>query len=157
MGRNPFCFSIFFEIIAVNLFSLRFKTTKSQTKNFIFCSVPFCFTFFFQHFSLFFSFITVVFVHFLFSSFYSSLCAFLPFSFPSFLHSFFFSISVFLFLPFSVSHVSLSVFFHRAFLRIFSFDLDLMLLFFLLYPFFSSSPYLFFLPKQIQNFLWSIF
>ena len=116
--KKPVCFSIF-EIIDVYLFSLRFKTTESQTKNFIFCSVSFCFIFSFNIFSL----ITVVFVHFLFSSFCSSLCAFLFFCFSCFLICFFlhrrFCVSSFCFdsifllsLLFLISFLFSSFFFH---------------------------------------------
>ena len=95
-------------------FSLHFKAQKNKTKKafiFCFCPVTFLIDFFFQHFSLFFTFITVVFVHFPFSSFlfippcFSLLFLFSPS--PLFLY---FSISVFLFLFFPRSHVSLSFF-----------------------------------------------
>ena len=77
-------------------FSLHFKAQKNQTKKtfiFCFCPVPFLIDFFFQHFSLFFTFITIVFVHFSFSSKCSSLLVFLSFFFSLFSPSFFFSLS----------------------------------------------------------------
>ena len=119
------------------------------------------FTFF-----LFFSFITVVFVHFLLSSFCSSLSAFLPFSFPlfsilSFSLSQCFSFSFFLYLMFPYLFFSIAVFAYPIFVlthfSALSSVLDLILLFFiLLYSFFIHLR-ICFLPKQIQKFLWSIF
>ena len=109
---------------------------------------------FFQHFSLV-SIITVFFVHFFLSSFCSSLFAFLSFFFSLFSPFFlYFSISVFLLLFFSLSHVSfffsIAVFVNLLFVlphfSSVSFVLDLIFLFILilyLFFFFSSSAYFF--------------
>ena len=154
-------------MIVYNLFSLRFKTTKIKQKNlhFWFLFSPFLFHSF--SFNIF-PFSSLSSLLSLFTSpFHQNVHLYLffsPFSFLSFLLSLFFSISVFLFLFFPQSHVSISVFLHRRFcvspfvlthFSFFPFVLDLIVSFRTSpSPFLSSSPYLFFfLPKQIQNFL----
>ena len=125
-AKKSVVFSIIFETVKI-LFSLHFKAQKKRQKTFIFsfCPVPlFDWFFSFNIFPFFFSFITVVFVHFfLFISLFISTCfALLFLSLFSPTHfsilALFFSISVFLFLFFPVSHVSLSFFLQRRFLCI---------------------------------------
>ena len=114
-GKNPFCFSIIFEIIVFNLFSLRLKKKQNfRQKTSFFVFVQSLFVAFFLS-TFLFSFITVVFVHFFSSFFCSSLRAFSPIFFSLFSPFFLFlylSVSLSFF---TVSHVSLSVFLHRRF------------------------------------------
>ena len=138
-----------FLICCINSSLPSLKTTKNwPKKSSFFVSVPSLFVslVFFQHFSLF-SIITFSLVTFSFHPFVHPFLLFSPFSFLSFLHSFFFS----------PSHVSLTSFLHRRFCvssfcftsLFFSFVLDLIFLFtLLLYPFFSSSSYLFFFLQK---------
>ena len=140
-GKNPFCFSIIFDFFVCNLFSLRFKTTKKSDKtlHFCFCSVTFCFTFFFHHFPCFLfhhcclcslSLFIFLFISFCFSPFFFLLVSpfFLFFCISCFLICFF-SIAVFAYPLFVLTHFSS-----------FSFVLDIILLFFL---FFFISVYVF--------------
>ena len=158
--KNPFYFSTIFEISFKILFSLHEKPQKLRQKTFIFLflfSPFFCFTF-----SL-----NIFFHHFFLGSLFTSLFDF--FSFFFFLFSSFFlysSISVFLLLFFSVSHVSLFLLFIAASVNLLfvlphfsslSFVLDLIFLFILLLYLFFHHLRIFFCPKKIQKFLWSIF
>ena len=125
---------------------------------FCFCSVPFLFHLF--SFNIFFFFLSSLFSLFTFPfhPFVHPFLLFSPFSLLPFLHSFFFS----------PSHVSLFFFFSIAVFCVSSFCLTS--LFFSLFcswshfsfhtsslPCFSSSPYLFFLPKIFKNFCGQFF
>ena len=94
--KSVLFFPLFLKLLFLisSFFALKPPKVRQKTSFFVFVQSLFVSLF---SFNIFFSFITVVFVHFLLSSFCSSLSAFLPYSFPSFLHSFFFSISAFLF------------------------------------------------------------
>ena len=147
-------FHYFWNCLNPFLSSLYNHKNIRQKKAFIFCfcPVPFLMDFFFQHFSLFFTFITVVFVHFLLSSFCSSLLVFLSFFFPLFSPSFFHYLSV------SSSSFFLNLtfpylfFFHRRFCAS-SFGLTHFSSLFCSWshssflPYFSSFPYPFFHVK----------
>ena len=160
-AKNPFYFSTIFEISFRILFSLHEKPQKKFSHKafiFLFLFSPFFVSLCsFQHFlSSLFSWFTF-YISFWFSPLFSSLFS------PFFLY---FSISVFLLLFFSVSHVSLSFFLHRGccvssfyFNSFFfsPFDLDLIFLFILLLYLFFIISASFFCPKKIQKFLWSIF
>ena len=151
--------STIFEIVKILLSSL--QSTEKQTKKtfiFCFCPVPFLLLFFFQHFSLFFTFITVVFVHFSLSSKCSSLLDFaLLFHLSFLLPSFFLYLSVSLPLFSSIS--CFHIFFQSPFFCVSSFGLTHFASLFCSWshssflPFFLRFRILSFMSNQIQNFL----
>ena len=115
--KKPLYFPLFLKLFeSFSLFTSRHrKIRQKEAFIFLFVQSPLLFHLFFfskkNIFPIFFTFIAVVFVHFFLSSFCSSLFAVLPFFFSLFSPSLlFFSISVFLFLLFLQSHVSLSFF-----------------------------------------------